>query len=181
MDDFIASGSLSGTQVIIWDIEEGRKIYKLGYYGKPSGIRKPKSFDFNRPLELDLLESVYLVKKGILQVKEGEKALTVTDLLERASDYYQNFSQQYFVYEDLKEKKYVVRPGLKFGTDFAVYHKGPGRDHSSFVVHIITSDVEPIHLVRAGRLATSVKKRYVIATVLKTGIIRYYIFSWYKP
>ena len=87
MADFIASGSLSGTQVIIWDIEEGRKIYKLGYYGKPSGIRKPKSFDFNRPLELDLLESVYLVKKGILRVKEGEKILTATDLLEKIRSY----------------------------------------------------------------------------------------------
>lgn len=181
MDDFIASGNLSGTQVIIWDIEESRRIYKLGYYGKPSGIRKPKSFDFNRPLELDLLESVYLVRKGIMQVKEGDKILSDEDLKERATQYYQNFSQQYSVYEDLKEKKYVVRPGLKFGTDFAVYHKGPGKDHSSFVVHIIASNVEPIHLVRAGRLATSVKKRYVIATVLNTGLVRYYIFSWYKP
>ena len=43
------------------------------------------------------------------------------------------------------------------------------------------STIKPIDLVRAGRLATSVKKRYVIATVLSDQQIRYYVFQWNRP
>jgi len=56
--------------IIVWDIEKGRKLYRLGFYGKPLGIPKPKSADFNAPLVLDIIEAVYLVEEGLLEVYE---------------------------------------------------------------------------------------------------------------
>ncbi|MEM2110081.1 MAG: tRNA-intron lyase, partial [Candidatus Odinarchaeota archaeon] len=87
------------------------------------------------------------------------------------------------VYLDLRRRGYVVRPGLKFGADFAVYEHGPGIDHSPFLVHVTPSSakIPPIEMVRAGRLATTVRKKFIIATIKQGKEARYYAFSWFKP
>ena len=50
--------------LIVWNPEQGSNLYRLGYYGKPLGIPKPKIPEFDVPLILDLMEGVYLVEKG---------------------------------------------------------------------------------------------------------------------
>ena len=186
---------LLGNRVIVWDEEAARLLYS-GFFGKPVGIKKPKGLVFSRPLELSLLESLYLLEKGKIEVVEtaatdsqGQGQLDTEQFKTRCKQSFNNFLDLYTVYKHLRDLKYVVRPGLKFGCDFSVYKQGPGVDHATFLVQVVTSDseLEAIHLVRAGRLATSVKKRYVIATVLKKnssekhGDVKYYIFKWYKP
>ncbi|MFX0184107.1 MAG: tRNA-intron lyase [Candidatus Hodarchaeota archaeon] len=170
-------------QVIIWDPEKGSFIYQLGYFGQPVGIRKPKSPRFDRPLELTLLEAAFLLQNSTIKVYDGEMILSYSDFLKICKERFGKFEDLYAVYQDLREKRYIVRPGLKFGTDFAVYRRGPGIDHAPFLVSIFPkgSKIEPIDLVRAGRLATSVRKRYVIATVLSDQQIRYYVFQWNRP
>ncbi|MHA2031143.1 MAG: tRNA-intron lyase [Candidatus Hodarchaeales archaeon] len=169
--------------VIIWDHELGSEIYQLGYFGKPVGIRKPKSPRFDRPLELTLLEAAFLLEKNIIKISENEKSLNSKDFLHICIQRFTKFEDLYTVYKNLRNKRYIVRPGLKFGTDFSVYRRGPGIDHAPFLVSIFPkeSTIEPIDLVRAGRLATSVRKRYVIATVLSDQQIRYYVFQWNRP
>ena len=56
--------------LVVWNPEEGSVLYKLGYYGKPIGIPKPKIPDFDVPLILDLMEGVYLVEKEKIRVKK---------------------------------------------------------------------------------------------------------------
>ncbi|MHA2175994.1 MAG: tRNA-intron lyase [Candidatus Hodarchaeales archaeon] len=169
--------------VIIWDHELGSEIYQLGYFGKPVGIRKPKSPRFDRPLELTLLEAAFLLEKNIIKISENEKSLNSKEFLDICIQRFTKFEDLYTVYKNLRNKRYIVRPGLKFGTDFSVYRRGPGIDHAPFLVSIFPkeSTIEPIDLVRAGRLATSVRKRYVIATVLSDQQIRYYVFQWNRP
>ncbi len=169
--------------VIVWNHEQGSKIYQLGYFGKPVGIRKPKSPRFERPLELTLLEAAFLLENNTIKINEGEKEISYSDFLSICQDRFAKFEDLYTVYKDLRNKRYIVRPGLKFGTDFSVYRRGPGIDHAPFLVSIFPkeSTIEPIDLVRAGRLATSVRKRYVIATVLSDQQIRYYVFQWNRP
>ena len=60
--------------LVVWDPKKGSELFKLGYYGKPVGIAKPKTTDFNVPLILDLMEGLYLMDKGILTVFEGQKS-----------------------------------------------------------------------------------------------------------
>ncbi len=178
-------GTLVGLKVIVFDYEEARKVFSLGFYGKPFGIRKPKSSDFNAPLELSLIEAIYLVEKGYLEVKTlDDRILKLNELVEYARKKIPRFDILYPVYRDLREKGYVVRSGLKFGADYAVYEHGPGIDHAPFLVHVMPLNevIDPIEIVRAGRLSHSVRKHFVIAAVNPgTRTIKYVMFKWFKP
>ena len=180
-----ATAELVGDRAIVWNPQEGMYLYSLGYYGQPVGIRKPKLATFEKPLELSLLESAYLTKAGLLHVHDTKKKriLTEEDLLSLGMKQTNIFQDRFLVYSNLRMRGYVVRPGLKFGTDFAVYEYGPGKDHAPFLVHVIPqkNGVVPLDIVRAGRLATSVRKKFLIATVKQNGEIAYYSFIWHRP
>jgi tRNA-intron endonuclease len=181
----IAIARLVGDRAIVWNPEHGMFLYDNGYFGQPVGIRKPKSPVFDKPLELSLLECAYLTKDNkakILDPKD-EHVLSLDEILQLGQKTSDDFKDRFLVYSQLRELGYVVRPGLKFGTDFAVYEKGPGLDHAPFLVHVIPQKdgVVPLDIVRAGRLATSVRKRFIIATVKDNGEIAYYSFVWHRP
>jgi tRNA-intron endonuclease len=181
----LITAAIVGSRIIVWDPEQGSQLYAEAFYGKPLGIRKPKSPHFTVPLELSFLEAKYLQEKNRIVVfnpETGEK-LDGEALTRIAHGYYEMFDDLYIVYSDLRENGYVVRPGLKFGCDMAVYEQGPGIDHSPFLVSAVPKGIElsPIQLVRAGRLATSVRKRFVIAMIFENNNVKYYAFSWFKP
>jgi len=177
---------LIGTRLIVWDYKAGLGIYRSGFFGKPVGIPKPKpDQDFEVPLLLDLMEGLYLLENKRISVIDGrsKKTLGKSVLLKAARETYRGFSAAYQVYKDLREKGYVVTPGIKFGADFAVYEHGPGIDHAPFIVSVETHDsvMGPFEVVRAGRLATTVRKHFIIAIPdTKSGKIRYLVFQWFK-
>ncbi|MFX0133866.1 MAG: tRNA-intron lyase [Candidatus Hodarchaeota archaeon] len=172
-----------GNRVIVFNPEEGTELYKNGFFGKPVGIRKPKTFDFNRPLELSLLEAYYLLEQSKIEIYDNDKKISKENFLKMVRAHYENFDAKYTVYKDLRGKNFVVRPGLKFGADFGVYEHGPGIDHAPFIVHVLpnTKKISAIEMVRAGRLATSVRKKFIIATLPMPDKINYFIFTWFKP
>jgi tRNA-intron endonuclease len=152
------------------------------FFGSPLGINKPRLEYFSKPSELSLIEAYYLLQKNyisILDVKEN-KELEPEEFYQIAIEIHHKFEEKYKIYKDLREKNYVPRPGLKFGADFVVYRKGPGLEHSLFMVHVLPHDSEitAIEMVRAGRLATSVRKKFVIANPMTNS---YYFFEWFKP
>ncbi len=173
-------------RLVVWDPKQGSDLYKLGFYGKPVGITKPKTCEFNVPLTLDLIEGLYLAEKGLLSVYRGaaREPVSIGELGERGKRWHEAFDLKYAVYKDLRERGFIVTPGIKFGCDFAVYEKGPGIDHAPFLVSLKTryGRITALEIVRAGRLATTVKKRFVIAVPdPKTQKIRYLAFRWWKP
>src|SRR6059058_58033 len=161
---------LIGTRLIVWDYKAGLGIYRSGFFGKPVGIPKPKPDpDFEVPLLLDLMEGLYLLEHKRIGVIDGrtKKPVGKSVLLKAARDTYRGFSAAYQVYKDLREKGYVVTPGIKFGSDFAVYEHGPGIDHAPYLVQV-EGDQSPVTatgMVRSGRLATTVRKQFIIAVV----------------
>jgi len=176
---------LKGTRAVVWGSEEASKIFGMGFYGKPIGIPKPKSPDFEKPLILDLIEAAYLARKGEIRLydPDGERFLTARELAEYASHTYNLFEEKLLAYTDLREAGYVVTSGMKFGSAFAVYKKGPGIDHAPFIVDVgrLKDRVDSTEIVRAGRLATTVRKRFIIAIPnLKTRRIDYLLFRWWK-
>ncbi|MHA2351629.1 MAG: tRNA-intron lyase [Candidatus Thorarchaeota archaeon] len=181
----VADARLVGDRGIVWDSNHGMRLYEEGFFGQPVGIRKPKTSVFDKPLELSLIECVYLTQQKRLAVRrhDDDAVLSVKDLLQLGSEWSDEFKDRFIVYSQLRERGYVVRPGLKFGTDFAVYERGPGKDHAPFLVHVIPQrkGVVPLDIVRAGRLATSVRKKFIIATVKENGEIAYYSFIWHRP
>jgi tRNA-intron endonuclease len=170
-------------RVIIFNPLYASYLYvKKGFFGSPLGISKPRLEYFSKPSELSLIEAYYLLEKDeitIHDVKEN-KEIDVKEFFTIAKTIHHKFEEKYTIYKDLREKKYIPRPGLKFGADFVVYRKGPGLEHSLFMVHVLPHDSEitAIDMVRAGRLATSVRKKFVIANPLTNS---YYFFEWFKP
>jgi len=180
----IAHGVLLGLRVIVFNREEARRVYGLGFYGKPLGVAKPRGADFDAPLELGLMEAVYLAEQGLLCVeKPGGHRLHVEELREYARRSIERFDELYTVYRDLRDHGYVVRSGLKYGVDFAVYERGPGLEHAPFLVHVLrrSDSVDPLYIVRASRLSHSVRKEFIIAAVGAGGSVSYLVFEWSKP
>src|SRR5881296_976352 len=177
---------LFGSRLIIWDPKQGLGVYRSGFFGKPVGIPKPKpDQDFDVPLLLDLMEGLYLLEHKRIEVVEGKTKRPVGKgiLLKTARDTYRGFRLAYQVYRDLRNKGYIVTPGIKFGADFAVYEHGPGIDHAPFIVSVEDPEsiMGPFEVVRAGRLATTVRKQFIIAIPdTKQDEIRYLVFSWFK-
>ncbi len=172
--------------LVVWDAAKGSELYRQGYYGKPIGIPKPKIMEFTVPLILDLMEGLYLAEKEILTVREGIKNKTKVNLKklrQRARKLYEEFDLKYSVYRDLRDHGLIVTPGIKFGCDFAVYRRGPGVEHAPYMVSVkkATDKVTATEIVKAGRLATTVRKRFIVAVPdLGTEKIRYLIFKWFK-
>lgn len=172
-------------RVIIWDFEKGSKLYLSGFYGKPIGIRKPKGDNFERPVELSIIEAVYLLEKEKIQVvqQKTKESIPLKNLIKKGQKTIPLFDEKMLIYKDIRSRGLIPRPGLKFGADFAVYQQGPGLDHSPYVITALKrgSELSAIELVRAGRLATSVRKKFVIATILSSNKVKYYGFVWNKP
>ncbi len=171
--------------LVVWNPEEGSTLYKLGYYGKPIGIPKPKIPEFDVPLILDLMEGVYLVENGKIRVYGGpeRKDVSISKLRRRARKLYEDFDAKYAVYRDLRGQELIVTPGIKYGCDFAIYNQGPGVDHAPYMVSVkkASDEVTATDVVKAGRLATTVRKRFIIAIPdLEAEDIRYLIFKWFK-
>jgi tRNA-intron endonuclease len=177
---------LIGTRLIVWDYEDGMSLYRMGFFGKPVGIPKPKpDQDFKAPLMLDLMEGLYLLDRKIIGVIDARtaKAVSRSKLLELANRIYKQFELGYAAYENLREKGLVVTPGIRFGSDFAIYEHGPGIDHAPFIVTVKREQdtMGPFEVVLAGRLATTVRKQFTIAVPKIRGKkVDYLVFRWFK-
>jgi tRNA-intron endonuclease len=157
----------------------------MGFYGKPLGIAKPKIPEFNVPLILDLMEGFYLAEKKMITVHEGaeKRKVSLKRLRQRVKRLYDDFDEKYAVYRDLRGSDLIVTPGIKFGCDFAVYKYGPGVEHAPFMVSVKSakSEITAMEIVKAGRLATTVRKRFIIAVPdVEREKIQYMIFKWFK-
>jgi tRNA-intron endonuclease len=96
---------------------------------------------------------------------------------------YGEFDVKYAVYHDLRDNGLIVTPGIKFGCDFAVYRQGPGVEHAPYMVSVkdVEGELTATEIVKAGRLATTVRKRFIVAVPdAKKGKTRYLIFKWFK-
>jgi len=181
----IAKAELVGNFLVVWDVEQARSLFALGFYGKPLGIPKPRGPDFNAPLILDLMEGLYLLEKGLIEIYErpGERLVSSEELRELARGIYDDFDAKYAVYKDLRDAGLVVTSGIKFGCDFAVYRLGPGLEHAPYLISVKGpgDEITATEIVRAGRLATTVRKRFVLAVVdPDMGEIRYLMFRWFR-
>ncbi|MEM3677861.1 MAG: tRNA-intron lyase [Candidatus Bathyarchaeia archaeon] len=179
----IARAELIGARLIVWNHEEGNLLYRLGFFGKPVGVSKPKPGErFEAPLTLDLMEGIYLKERGLIKVCDPATGseVSIRHLLKLAGANYKNFSKSYKVYRELRDKGYIVTPGIKFGSDFAVYERGPGIDHAPYIISVRDKEdvMDPSEIVRAGRLATTVRKQFIVA--MPGRDLRFFLFRWFK-
>ena len=169
-------------RIIVWNISDSKKLFSNGYFGKPIGMPKPKPDEINVPFILDLLEGCYLQLKSKIQIYKNKKKISKETMSNICNDEYHDFGKKFQVYKDFREKGYIVSPGIKFGCDFAVYQKGPGIDHAPFLVQVYNrnENISSTDVVLAGRLATSVKKQFILAIPYGKERVDYLALDWWK-
>ncbi|KAF7724009.1 tRNA-splicing endonuclease subunit Sen34 [Apophysomyces ossiformis] len=74
------------------------------------------------------------------------------------------------VFEYLWRQGLYITNGSKFGGDYLAYPGDPMKFHSHYVVGVHDSHqtLTPLDIIGMGRLATNVKKTYVIAATVNT-------------
>jgi len=175
------NGELIDNRIVVWNIKDSQKLFTSGYYGKPIGISKPKFDEINVPLILDLIEGYYLLQNSKIKIKKMKKKVTEKKMLEICRQEYHNFDKKFIVYENFRDKGYIVNPGIKFGCDYAVYQKGPGIDHAPYLVQVYnrSDSISSTGVVLAGRLASTVRKQFILA-IPHGKDVDYLALDWWK-
>ena len=175
-------GELLENRIVVWNTQESRDLFANGYFGKPIGIPKPNVNDINVPLILDLIEGYYLLKISKIKIIKNGKNISLNTLIKICRKEYHDFDKKFQVYKDFRDKGYVINPGIKFGCDFAVYQKGPGIDHAPYLVQVYNKndDISSTAVVLAGRLASSVKKQFILAVPNGKNRIDYLALDWWR-
>ena len=175
-------GELVENRIIIWDIESSRKIFSQGYYGKPIGIPKPKPEEIDSPLVLDLIEGLYLLVNKKILIYRSKRKMSASEMTEIGKKEYHGFDKKYLVYRYFRDRGYIINPGIKFGCDFAVYERGPGIDHAPYLIQVYgrTEPITTTGIVLAGRLATTVRKQFILAIASGRDRVDFLALDWWK-
>jgi tRNA-intron endonuclease len=123
-------------------------------------------------------------KKKLVILNKKQEKLTKQELLKQFQKQDKNFLNKYLVFKDMKEKGYVLKTGLKFGTEYRVYEKQNYQKgkHSTWLMHIHheTEKLNMKDFTSKNRVAHSTKKALIIAIVDNEGDVSYYETNWKK-
>lgn len=172
-----------GRKSLVLNKTEGNTLFKQ-FYGKPLFISKPKlDQNYNEILVLSMYEALYLCRKNLSEINVNGRKVECGDFENMCKSISHDFDIKYSVYEYLKDRDYIIRGGIKYGSDFTVYTLGPGYEHAPYVITVVSKDrkIKPTDIVALGRVSHSVKKHPVLAIVDRnTRQVRYIVFKWVK-
>jgi len=144
--------------VLVWD-EEFAKVLSSEFFGKVSG----------KYLQLSLIETTYLVEKGLIQVKNAKtgKMLTERTLKQKGAKVQSDFGIRLAAYRALKSEGAIVKTGFKYGTHFRIYEGDPTKQHARYLLHAVPKSYKSSwpEVSRAVRLAQGVRKEMLFAMV----------------
>src|ERR1035441_8680427 len=123
------NSELSGDLIIV---REGNiaKIHEKSHYGNMT----------EDGLELSLIEALYLMEKGKLEVNIDSDDVTIEKLIKLIRG--QGSFTNYIVFKDLRNRGYIVKTGFKYGSEFRLYERGksPGDGHSNYLVKVASEN-----------------------------------------
>jgi tRNA-intron endonuclease, archaea type len=168
--EFRTSGVLAEKGVIISEQSNIDALSSRGY-----GTLENKVFS------LTFYESLYLLDKGMLEVKDEEgKTVDFRRLLHCYETHNNNAWVNYLVYRDLRSRGYVVREGFGGGIDFRIYERGTyGKDTAPYLI-MITQEGKPLpvnDLADALTKCNSQKKELILAVTNRRGEVVHYSVS----
>ncbi len=174
-------GEIIQNRIVVWNIKDAKELFVNGYYGKPIGMPKPKPDEIDVPLVLDLIEGLYLLENNRLNITSSRKKVSISEMTDRCKEEYHDFERKYQVYKKFRDMGYIVNPGIKFGCDFAIYERGPGIDHAPYLVQVYSrrDQITSTEIVLAGRLATTVRKQFILA-IPRTNDVDLVALDWWK-
>jgi tRNA-intron endonuclease len=147
-----AEALLLEDRVMVADEGEAQKLYESGFYGKIIGDR----------LQLSLIETAYLLEKGMIEVKNAEtgRKIGLDSFMKKARKIQPDFNLRLKVFKDLEEKGLIVKTGFKYGSHFRAYTNAPDKTHAKYLVHSFSSGHRGMwpEVSRAVRVSHGVKK-----------------------
>lgn len=149
------NGRLIRDRVFIFDTEECERTHTNGFFGKP----------IEGMLQLSLIESCYLIEKGMLNVRTQDGNVDADMMKGIGADVQNEFPSRLRTFRDLRDRGLLVKTGFKYGTHFRVYEKHPDKCHARYLVHCVSSS--PLtwpDISRTVRLAHGVKKEILFST-----------------
>jgi tRNA-intron endonuclease len=162
------TGQLHGTQVIVQDQSEASQIHNKGYYGVPQS---------GGPLKLDLMEAIYLVESGRLEVEADGGKKDAGQLMRIAHKNFEGFEIRYLVYRELRSRGYVVKLGQP-PLDFRVFPRGgtPNKTPSKWWVAAISErrTFDLSRLLEDLDRTNDVRKKLLLAVVDEESDVTYY-------
>ncbi|WP_457590735.1 tRNA-intron lyase [Geoglobus sp.] len=120
-------------------------LYRKYFYGVKKGSR----------VILSVFEALYLMEKGLLSADVG-----IRETWEYGLRHVPNFEKRYLIYKDLRERKFMVKTGFKFGSDYRVYEyvrSVSELKHSKYLVKL-REKVSMMELACDVRLGSAVNK-----------------------
>ncbi len=169
------SAVLKDGEIEILDESEASQIYSKGYFGKPQS---------GGSLRMDLIEGLYLVESGRLEVEKDGKIVNANTLIRLGHKREGNFEIRYLVYRDMRKRGYVVKSGVG-PLDFRVYPRGGGPPTAASKYWVIALSERSVFDLRGliGLLdrAAAARKSLLAAVVDEEGDLTYYKVSQISP
>ncbi|XP_015350522.1 tRNA-splicing endonuclease subunit Sen2 isoform X1 [Marmota marmota marmota] len=129
-------------------------------------------------LQLSLEEAFFLVYAlGCLSIYYEKEPLTILKLWQAFTSIQPTFRTTYMAYHYFRSKGWVPKVGLKYGTDFLLYWKGPPFYHASYsvIVELVDDRLEgslrrPFSwksLATLSRISVNVSKELMLCYLIK--------------
>jgi tRNA-intron endonuclease len=169
-------GELKDGHVVLADPRESNQLHNKGWFGVPQP---------GGSLQLELVEAIFLVETGRLEVLAGSSPLALETLMRTAASLQPGFDIRYLVYSDLRQRGLTVQPFLPGPPDFILYERGavPSRSRARHHVLALSErahfDVE--QLAGFVRRAEELGKLVMLALVDEEGDLTYYDVSTADP
>jgi tRNA-intron endonuclease len=164
-------GQLLDGEVILEDPVEANQIYGKGYYGVPLS---------GGGLSLDLLEALYLVESGRLEVRRKGRAVSLPTLIRAAHRILPRFEIAYLVFRDLRQRGYVVKADAG-PPDFRVLPRGgaPGKTPSKYWALALSerSVFSLRRLITLLQKVSALRKTLLLGLVDEESDLTYYVAS----
>ncbi|GAU98485.1 hypothetical protein RvY_09624 [Ramazzottius varieornatus] len=125
---------------------------------------------------LNLFEAYFLnFICNSLEIWDGVSSIRISrqNLMHTFTERDSHFPYMFAVYAHLKRKRYTIKSGLKFGTDFVLYEYGPAVTHSLYAVHVLIPGIRDSGLAAIDamqRASNSVKKDLLLVRVNSEGV-----------
>jgi tRNA-intron endonuclease len=161
-----AKGVLTDKGVAISRKEDLDQLSQKGY-----GTKVEKG------LHLTFYEALFLLDRGILEVKDKDERVDFQKLLNCFEKTDENAWIKYLTYRDLRSRGYVVREGFGLGIDFRLYERGEYSKSSAKNLVLSMQEGKPLpveDMINAVHQAQRLKKELILAVMNRRGETVYY-------
>jgi tRNA-intron endonuclease, archaea type len=162
-----------GDRAVVADPEGTQTLRSVGYFGKLVGPR----------LQLSLLETAFLLKSGLIDVRRGktDRPVSLRTLVREAGSIQPDFSLRLRAFEDLTARGVIAKTGFKYGAHFRAYEGDPDAHHAKYLVHVVPKGHRGAwpDISRAVRLAHGVKKQILFGEIGES--VRYVKLERVRP